>query len=68
MQEVVRDSSIPGSGDRPVSSRAKRGDLAVGERLPRTLRVLAMTLEMKRPTPYRWIREGRKVGKRQKRM
>ena len=36
--------------------REQRGDLAVRERLPRTLRVLAMTLERQRPASYRWIR------------
>ena len=39
-----------------MSSRAKRGDLAVSPRLPRTLRVLAMTLELQRTASYRWIR------------
>ena len=45
----------PRSSDKPTSSRAKRGDLVVSTRLPRTLRVLAMTLEMKRHASYRWI-------------
>ena len=52
-----RAGHIPESSDKPTSSRAKRGDLAVRKRLPRTLRVLAMTLELKRPASYRWIRD-----------
>ena len=43
-------------------TKAKRGDLAVSMRLPRTLRVLAMTLSNRIYASYRWIGVHRNCG------